>query len=41
MQENMQDIQAGMKLNRLVDSSHAGRLPDLKAGGQKGRQERK
>ncbi len=34
----MQDIQAGMKLNRQVDSSHAGRLPDGKADGQKGRQ---
>jgi hypothetical protein len=33
----MQDIQAGMKLNRQVDSSHAGRLPYGKAGGQKGR----
>ncbi len=29
----MQDIQVGMKLNRQVDSSHAGRLPDGKAGG--------
>jgi hypothetical protein len=35
----MQDIQAGMKLNRPVDSSHAGRLPDGKVGGQTGRQE--
>ncbi len=37
----MQDIQAGMKQNRHVDSSHACRLPDGTVGGQKGRQESK
>ncbi len=37
----MQDIQAGMKLSRQVDSSHACRLADGTAGGQKGSQESK